>query len=134
MSPGAPRPPTSWVRMSFMSSVSSASRRGVGQQRDLTRVLHRDGDVTLVLHAVAGDPARTDLATVGDELAEQRGVLVVDVGHLVLAELADLLLRLPENRFGHCGASFLKPGGCAGMGRERWAGWSVGRFLEGWVL
>src|SRR5690349_16375433 len=104
MSPAAPRPPTSWVRMSFMSPASSASGRGVGQQGDLTRVLHRDGDVALVLHAVAGHATRADLAAVGDELPEQGGVLVVDVRHLVLAELANLLLRLAEYGLGHCGA------------------------------
>src|SRR5262249_43816143 len=51
-------------------------RRGVRKQRDLTGVLHRDGDVALVLAAVAGHPAGADLAAVGDVLPQQRGVLV----------------------------------------------------------
>src|SRR6478672_7888840 len=63
-----------------------------------------------MLDAVAGDPARADLAAVGDELAQQRRVLVVDVRRLVLAELADLLLGLAQNRLGHCGAPCLSPG------------------------
>src|SRR6185503_17768710 len=81
--------------------------RGVGQQGDLAGVLHRDRDVTLVLPAVAGDPAGPDLAAVGDELPQQAGVLVVDVLGRVLAERADLLLDLAQDRFGHGGA----PGG-----------------------
>src|SRR5215212_4772334 len=91
--------------MIFMSLLLSATGRGVGQQRELAGVLDRDRDVALVLHAVAGDPTRADLAAVGDELAEQGGVLVVDTGRLLLAELADLLLGLAEYGLGHCGAS-----------------------------
>src|SRR3954470_19678534 len=116
MSPGAPRPPNSWVRMSFMvSSASSTCCRRVGQQGHLAGVLDRDGDVALVLDAVAGHPAGTDLAAVGDELPQQRRVLVVDVGRLVLAELADLLLRLAKDWLGHCGASSREARRSAGM-------------------
>src|SRR4029453_6867617 len=60
----------------------------------------------LGLDAVAGHPTGADLATVRDELAEQRGVLVVDTGRLLLAELANLLLGLANHCLGHCGASF----------------------------
>src|SRR5688500_2131414 len=103
MSPGPPRPVTSAVRMSFtMPSPFSASGRGVGQQRHLAGVLDGDRDVALVLGAVAGDPAGADLAPVRDVLPEQGGVLVVDeVGVLVLAERADLLLGLAHRRLGH---------------------------------
>src|SRR3954467_8039754 len=101
MSPAAPRPVTSWVRMSFTSCSCSACGGGVGQQGDLAGVLHCDRHVALVLDAVAGDPAGADLAAVGDELPQQRRVLVVDVGRLVLAELADLLLDLANGRLGH---------------------------------
>src|SRR3954452_1452848 len=111
MSPGAPRLGTSAVRMSFIvgvlrctevrSRARSAGGRGVGQQRDLAGVLDRDRDVTLVLTAVAGDPARPDLAAVGDELPQQAGVLVVDVLGLVLAECAHLLLRLAQDGLCH---------------------------------
>src|SRR3954470_3735074 len=101
MSPGAPRFGTSAVRMIFipLSSATgppgSARGRGVGQQCDLAGVLDRDRDVTLVLAAVAADPAGPDLAAVGDVLPQQTGVLVVDV-LLVLAERADLLLRFAQ--------------------------------------
>src|SRR3954469_11264973 len=107
MSAGEPRPVTSWVRMILvaMCQLLSATGRRVGQQGDLTGVLDRDGHVALVLDAVAGHPTRADLAAVGDELAEQGGVLVVGTGRLLLAELADLLLGLAEYGLGHCGAS-----------------------------
>src|SRR3954465_14439411 len=110
MSPGEPRPVTSWVRMILvaMCQLLSATGRRVGQQGDLTGVLDRDGHVALVLDAVAGHPTRADLAAVGDELPEQRGVLVVDAGRLLLAELANLLLRLAHNCLGHCGAPFAR--------------------------
>src|SRR5437660_8238248 len=104
MSPGPPRPLTSVVRMSFTSvaPLGSAGGRGVGQQRHLARVLHRDGDVALMLAAVAGDPASPDLAAVGDVLAQQRGVLVVDqLRVLGLAEHADLLLRFANRWLRH---------------------------------
>src|SRR4029453_15108376 len=88
----------------------SARRARVRQQGHLASVLDGDGDVALMLHAVPGHPAGADLAAVRDELAQKRGVLVVDVWALVLAEAADLLLRLP-NDLGHCGALFLpEPG------------------------
>src|SRR4051812_20829715 len=54
-----------------------------------------------MLAAVAADAAGTDLAAVGDELPQQGRVLVVDVGRLVLAELADLLLGLANRGLGH---------------------------------
>src|SRR5215212_9785907 len=100
MSPGAPRPPTSWVRISFISSLLAGGAR-VGQQRHLTAVLDGDGDVALVLRAVAGHAPRADLAAVGDELAQQVGVFVVDGGGLLLAEGAHLLLRLAGGGLGH---------------------------------
>src|SRR5580658_890000 len=85
-------------------SFISARRARVGQECHLSAVLHRDSDVALVLRAVAGDATRADLATIGDELAEQVRVLVVDVGGLVLAELTDLLLQLANDGLGHRGA------------------------------
>src|SRR3954468_15561755 len=89
----------------------SARGRGVGQQCDLAGVLDRDRDVTLVLAAVAADPAGPDLAAVGDELPKQTGVLVVDVLGLVLAERADLRLhRLAQHWLGHGCCSWLCSG------------------------
>src|SRR4051794_1898414 len=79
----------------------SACRGRVGEQRHLAAVLHGGRDVALVLAAVAAHAAGTDLAAVGDELPQQGRVLVVDVGRLVLAELADLLLGLANRGLGH---------------------------------
>src|SRR6266567_1977450 len=103
-SPGAPRPVTSWVRMSFIFCIPTlplANGAGVRQQRHLTAVLHGRGDVVLVLGAVAGHSTGPDLAAVGNELPQQVRVLVVDVLGLVLAECADLLLRLAHRGLGH---------------------------------
>src|SRR3954465_5659628 len=95
MSPGAPRLVTSWVRMSFIRT-SLAAGRGVGQQSHLAGVLDGLGDETLLLDGDTRDPARADLAAVRDELAQKRGVLVIDFGDLGRGERVALLLRLPD--------------------------------------
>src|SRR5258708_10997783 len=80
--------------MSFIVSlipfcVSRLPRRGgEGQQRHLAGVLDRDRDVALVLNAVAGDAAGTDLAALADVGTQQLGVLVIDVLSLFGAEHA----------------------------------------------
>src|SRR5690349_1588980 len=111
MSPGAPRPETSVVRMSFICPESPFSARGarVRQQGHLTGVLDSGRHVALVLGAVARHPAGTDLAAVGDELPQQPRVLVVDVGDLVMAEEANLLFRLANCRLRHRGAPLRAP-------------------------
>src|SRR3712207_8079500 len=108
--------------MSF-TVVLLSGRRGVGQQRHLAGVLHRDRDAALVLPAVAGDAPGADLAAVGDELPEQAGVLVVDVLRRVLAERADLLLRLAQHGFGHgCSWWYSEPAGDRRVGGLERAG------------
>src|SRR3954452_21157530 len=116
--------------MSFIVvAPSSASRRGVRQQRDLAGVLDGDGDLALVLDGQPGHPAGADLAALGDELPQGRGVLVVD--DLPLAERVRLLLDrlLPLAGavavVGHCGALLPSPAAVvprAGMVRGC-AGW-----------
>src|SRR6201996_5053391 len=71
-----------------------ASRAGVREKSHLACVLDRGRDVTLVPGAVPGHAAGADLAPVRDVLAQQPGVLVVDVADALLAEDANLLLRL----------------------------------------
>src|SRR5271156_3799668 len=94
VSPTPPRWSTSAVKMSFIVSlipfcVSRLPRRGgEGQQRHLAGVLDRDRDVALVLNAVAGDAAGTDLAALADVGTQQLGVLVIDVLALFGAEHA----------------------------------------------
>src|SRR5690606_13544748 len=79
------------------------------QLRKLGGVLDRRGDVPLVLGGVAGHSTSTDLAAVGDELPQQTGVLVVDVGDLLLAENANLLLGLARRWLRHRGAPSKEP-------------------------
>src|SRR5438270_13988821 len=62
----------------------------VRNQRDLPRALDRGLQLALVHRARAGDPARQDLAALGDERPDQLHVLVIDIVDLVRAELADL--------------------------------------------
>src|SRR4029450_10048376 len=107
MSPGAPTPRTSWVRMTFTSDLLS---NGAGEQGHLPGVLDGGGDVALMLGAVAGDPAGADLAPVAHELAQQVDVLVVDVVLLLGAELTELALGLAlEGALGHADAAFRGP-------------------------
>ena len=61
----------------------------VGQESDLTGSLDGLGELTLMHGANAGRAARQDLAALGHEAAKLGGVLVVDVGRLVNAELAN---------------------------------------------
>src|SRR5574341_1276300 len=78
--------------------VDLALANGVGEQRHLAGVLDRRCDVALMLCAVAADPSGADLAAVAHELPQQVHVLVVDVGLLVSAELAELPLGLALER------------------------------------
>src|SRR6187402_169687 len=97
--------------MTFIVSGSfsnrSAGRARVRQQGHLARVLDGIGDEALLLHGDAGHPTRADLAAVGDELAQQRGVLVVDVLDLRRLERVGLLLGLANGGLGHRGALLL---------------------------
>src|SRR5271156_1395133 len=104
----------SFMRAIGQSSLSLASRAGVREQRHLACVLDRGGDVALVPGAVPGNPARADLAAVGDVLAQQTGVLVVHVADLVVAEGTDLLLGLANWWLRHRGAPLESPA-CCGM-------------------
>src|SRR5688500_15863552 len=57
-----------------------------GQERDVTRALHRQRDAALMLGAGTRNPARHDLAAVGDEVAQALRVFVVDGEGFVGAE------------------------------------------------
>src|SRR2546430_15180006 len=92
------------VRLILACSLALARRAGVRKQRHLAGILDRRRDVPLVTRAVARHPAGADLAAVRDVLAQQAGVLVVDVRGPVLAERADLLLRLAQWGLLHRGA------------------------------
>src|SRR5690349_11047667 len=129
MSPDTPRWSTSAVRISFIfSSCPALPRcRGEGQQRHLAGVLDCDRDVALVLHAVTGHPAGTNLAALTDVCAQKRRVLVVDRLPLLGAE--DALTNL-DGLFGR-GAPLVGLGHVSISFRvlliERWL--SEGRFV-----
>src|SRR5690625_4991940 len=78
--------------LAIVLSLRSASRARVREQGHLAGVPDRLGDGALLLDGDAGDPTRADLATVGDELAQQRGVLVVDALDLGRLQRVGLLL------------------------------------------
>ena len=63
----------------------------VGQQSDLTGPLDGGGQVPLMGCAGTGGTAGQNLAALGQVTAELGGVLVIDAGHLVHAERANLL-------------------------------------------
>src|SRR4051794_3010260 len=99
------------MRMSFISSAfpsagrsRSARRAGVRQQGHLPRVLDGLGDLALLLHGDTRDAAGTDLAAVGDELAQDVDVLVVDLGDTHGLERVLLLLGLANRWLRHRGA------------------------------
>src|SRR5262249_55005349 len=64
--------------------------RDVREQRHLPRALHGSRDLELVPPAGARDAARADLALLRDVAPELGRVLVVDLVHLVAAEVAAL--------------------------------------------
>src|SRR6266545_4946013 len=64
--------------------------RHVRQQGHRAGTLDGVGELALMARAAARDPARDDLAALGDEAAQTTHVLVVDEVDLVCAELANL--------------------------------------------
>jgi hypothetical protein len=73
--------------MTFMLGV--LLRRHVRKHGHRTGALDGVGQLALVPGATSGDPARNDLAALGDEAAEATHVFVVDEVDLVRAELAN---------------------------------------------
>src|SRR5690606_22424499 len=104
-----------------LRGAGSASRGRVGQEGHLTRVLHGARDLTLLLDGDTRDAARTDLPAVRDELAQERGVLVVDDVDLRGLQRVGLLLGLAENGLGHRGGSL---SGAVPPRRAAGGGWS----------
>src|SRR5215210_7227657 len=89
MSPRCPIFSTSWVSMTCIGSLPPDH---VWQQRHLPGALDRGRGLALVLRAEARDPTSTDLAAIRDEPPQHVVVLVVHVGHVLLAEHARLAL------------------------------------------
>ena len=66
----------------------------VGQQRDGTRALDGDGELTLVTGTGAGHTAGKDLGALRNELSQLRNILVINAVNLVYTEDANLLLSV----------------------------------------
>jgi hypothetical protein len=64
---------------------------GVRQEPQVARALDRDRELALVERPRAGDPARDDLAGLGDIGLQGRQILVVDLVGVLGRELAVLL-------------------------------------------
>lgn len=62
----------------------------VWQQSHLTSTLYSDSKLPLVLSAGSRDTARNDLAVGGNELLQQLNILIVDIGDVILGEIAYL--------------------------------------------
>src|SRR5690606_36859921 len=63
----------------------------IWQQRQESRALDRGRELALIDRARAGDPARDDLARLGDVLLERRKILVIDLLDAFRGEAAKLL-------------------------------------------
>ena len=85
--------PLSLVAPATVTAAADCGNR-VGHEGHRASALHGVRDVALMLHAGASDTTRLDFAAISHELAQNLRVLVVDVVHLVLAELAVLTTRL----------------------------------------
>ena len=79
------------LQYDFHVSPSSIAAHSDNERDDgqVPRALDGLRQLALMDRADSADPPRQDLAALGDEVGEQLSVLVVDVGDLLGAELAD---------------------------------------------
>src|ERR1700675_471011 len=75
------------------------------QQREHARALDRDGELALMLGAIARGSARHYLAALGDEAAERAHVFVIDLERLVGAEAAYLATTAARSPATHSAAA-----------------------------
>src|SRR5213595_2096677 len=92
--------------MLVIPSLTAASA-GVRQQCNFAGVLDCLGDFALFLHRDASDATGADLSAVGDELAQQCYVLVVDDCDVSGLQGVGLWFGLTEFSLSHRGAPFL---------------------------
>ena len=76
--------------MSRSHALLLKSVADVGEKGDLTGALHCDCELSLVPGACSGHSAGKDLASLGDELAQLSGILVVNDCISLCAEGANL--------------------------------------------
>src|ERR1700751_4116317 len=75
--------------MAFRFIVVASPKRGIGQEGQCPRALDCDGQCALMPGAVAGDAARDDLSSLGNETLQGPDVLVVSLEGFVSAESAN---------------------------------------------
>src|SRR5690606_2627736 len=63
---------------------------GIGQQSQVARALHGDGELALIVRLRARDPARNNLAGLGDVALQDAQILVVDLLDAFGGETAEL--------------------------------------------
>ncbi len=81
-------------------SIHAGKRKPIGnsdrsvcyirKQSHLTGTLDRDSELTLILGACSGYTARNDLAIGADEPLQKLNILIVDIGNVILCEIAYL--------------------------------------------
>jgi hypothetical protein len=64
-----------------------------GHEGDIAGAFDRCAELALVSGTIAGDTARNDLATLGDQIAQSLDVLIIDVDDLICTEPAYFLAR-----------------------------------------
>jgi hypothetical protein len=78
------------IAISAATAVLAPALRHVWQQRELASTLHGASNLALVAAARAGDPARANLAAIGNEPPQSGNILVVNLLDLVTAVRARL--------------------------------------------
>jgi hypothetical protein len=66
---------------------------GEGHEGNVAGTFDRRAELALVSGTIAGDAARDDLATLGDQIAQTFNVLIIDIDDLICTKPADLLSR-----------------------------------------
>jgi len=69
-----------------------------GQQRNITSELDCFSQFSLMIRTGTGNPARGNLATLGDEVTQRTDILVIDRGLLVSTETANLATAITPTR------------------------------------
>src|SRR5690606_24111597 len=91
----------------------ASMRVAVRQQREEARVLDRGAEHALVARLGTGDAARHDLAGLADVLAQHVEILVVDLGHALGGETAELLAA---EELGHGNTPWIRAGAYSAAG------------------
>jgi len=66
---------------------------GEGHEGDVAGTFDRRAELALVSGTIAGDTARNDLATLGDQIAQALNILIIDIDDLICTEPAYFLTR-----------------------------------------